>query len=42
MNVIVEKRLRALGRRKRSVTRGARRELQAIPDAVRWLLGLER
>jgi hypothetical protein len=44
MNVIVEKRLAELGLRRRSVwsafVQRTRRELRAVPDAMRWLLGI--
>ena len=46
MNVIVEKHLAELGSRPRtfwnSFSRATRRELRAVPDAMRWLLGLSK
>jgi hypothetical protein len=46
MNVIVEKHLAGLSSRPRSFwmtfARAARRELRAVPEAMRWLLGLDR
>jgi hypothetical protein len=46
MNVIVEKRLAELSSRPRvvwsSLVRATRRELHAVPSAMRWLLGIDR
>lgn len=46
MNAIVEKRLADLSNRPRNASttfwRSAKREMRAVPDAMRWLLGIER
>jgi hypothetical protein len=46
MNVIVEKRLAELSNRPRTFWttfwRNAKREMRAVPDAMRWLLGVDR
>jgi hypothetical protein len=46
MNVIVEKRLAELGSLPRSAfsafAHRTRRELRAVPDAMRWLLGINQ
>jgi hypothetical protein len=46
MNVIVEKRLAELGSRRRTFwsafERRTRRELRAVPEAIRWLFGISK